>query len=236
MDRTALTQRVLLVYSGVLTLVLCVVLLSASSASKKTSFDEINVRRINVVEPDGTPRLVISNRSQFPGLIVKGKEYPHDRQTAGMLFFDDEGTEDGGLIFGGSKDKNGKVQTWGHLSFDQYQGDQVLVLDEGEEEGQRHSGMQIIDQPDVPMSQVVEALELPEGQRQARLREIYSGKNKSKQRAYLGRMADRSSALELKDPEGRNRIVMTVAADGSPSLRFLDEQGKVIAQFPKEAR
>jgi hypothetical protein len=122
------------------------------------------------------------------------------------------------------------------LSFDQYQGDQVLVLDAGEEEGQRHSGMQIIDQPDVPMSQVTEALELPEGERQARLREIYSGKNKSKQRAYLGRMPDRSSALELKDPEGRNRIVMTVAADGSPSLRFLDEQGKVIAQFPKEAR
>ncbi len=161
MDRTAITQRILLVYSGVLTLVLCVVLLSASSSMKKASFDEIDVKRINVIEPDGTVRLIISDKTHFPGLIVKGKEYPHDRQTAGMLFFDDEGTEDGGLIFGGLKEKNGEVQTWGHLSFDQYQGDQVLVLDAGEEEGQRHSGMQIIDQPDVPMSQVTEALQLP---------------------------------------------------------------------------
>jgi hypothetical protein len=235
-DRTAFTQRILLVYSGVLTLVLCVVLLTGATSTKKSSFDEIDVKRINVVEPDGRLRLVISDKTRFPGLIVKGKEYPHDRQTAGMLFFDDEGTEGGGLIFGGFKDKNGKVQTWGHLSFDQYQGDQVLVLDAGEEEGQRHSGVQIIDQPDVPMSQVTQALQLPPDQRQARLREIYSGKNKSEQRAYLGRRPDRSSALELKDPEGRDRIVMTVASDGTPSLRFLDEQGKITAQFPKEAR
>ena len=103
MDRSVLTQHVLLIYSGVLTVVLCVVLLSGASSRKKTSFDEIDVKRINLVEPDGTIRMVISNRADFPGLIVKGKEYPHDRQTAGMLFFDDEGTENGGLIFGGAK-------------------------------------------------------------------------------------------------------------------------------------
>jgi len=82
MDRTAVTQRVLLVYSGALTIVLCVVLLSGSSfqsQSKKGSFDELDVKRINLLEPDGTLRLVISNRANFPGLIVKGKEYPHDR-------------------------------------------------------------------------------------------------------------------------------------------------------------
>ncbi|HEY6372663.1 MAG TPA: hypothetical protein VIX37_18945 [Candidatus Sulfotelmatobacter sp.] len=75
MDRTALTQRVLPVYSGVLTVVLCVLLLSDStSRSKKVSFDEIDAKRINLTEPDGTVRLVISNTANFPGLIVKGKE------------------------------------------------------------------------------------------------------------------------------------------------------------------
>ena len=50
--------------------------------------------------------MVISNKADFPGIIIKGKETPHpDRKTAGMLFFNDEGTENGGLIFGGSKDK-----------------------------------------------------------------------------------------------------------------------------------
>ncbi len=236
MDRTAFTQRLLLVYSGVLTAVLCVVLLAGATSTKKSSFDEIDVRQINLVEPDGTLRLVIADKANFPGLIVKGKEYPHDRQTAGMLFFNDEGKENGGLIFGGSKDKEGKVQSWGHLSFDQYMGDQVAVLNAEEEDGRRHSGLEFVDEPDVPMSHVTDALRLPAEQSKAKLHEIYSGKNKPEHRVYLGRKGDRSAALELKDDQGRDRIVIAVAADGTPSLSFLDEQGKVVGQFPKETR
>ena len=236
MDRTALTQRVLLIYSGVLTVVLCVVLLSGASSQKKTTFDEIDVKRINLVEPDGTIRMVISNRADFPGLIVKGKEYPHDRQTAGMLFFDDEGTENGGLIFGGSKGKDGKVESWGHLSFDQYQGDQVMVLEGGESDGQRYAGIKFVDEPDVPMNLVTDALKLPEDQRRSRLREIYGGKNKPQTRVYLGKESDHGAALDLRDVEGRDRVVIKVGGDGRPSMQFLDEQGKVIEQFPKETK
>jgi hypothetical protein len=239
MDRTAVTQRVLLVYSGALTIVLCVVLLSGSSfqsQSKKGSFDELDVKRINLLEPDGTLRLVISNRANFPGLIVKGKEYPHDRQTAGMLFFDDEGTENGGLIFGGSKDKDGKVESWGHLSFDQYQGDQIMVLEGGESDAQRYAGIKFVDQPDVPMNLVTDALKLPEDQRRARMRQIFSGKNKEQTRVFLGKEPDRGASLQLRDTEGRDRIVLKVAGDGSPSMQFLDDRGKVVAQFPKESQ
>ena len=88
--------------------------MAPTSQSKKASFDEIDVKRINLIEPDGTLRLVISDKANFPGLIVKGKEGISARSaTAGMLFFDDEGTENGGLIFGGSKNKNGKVAELG---------------------------------------------------------------------------------------------------------------------------
>ena len=237
MDRTALTQRVLLVYSGVLTAVLCIVLLSGStSPSKKASFDELDVKRINLIEPDGTVRLIISNKASFPGLIVKGKEYTHDRQTAGMIFFDDEGTENGGLIFGGSKDKNGKVESWGHLSFDQYQGDQVMVLEGGENDGQRYAGIKFVDQPDIPINLVTDALKLPSDQRQARMQQIFSGKNKAQARVYLGKQPDHGAGLQLRDAEGRDRIVLKVAGDGNPSMQFLDDQGKVVAQFPKETR
>jgi hypothetical protein len=235
-DRSIFTQRVLIVYSGVLTIVLCVLLLTASGRQKKARFDEIDVKRINLIEPDGRLRMVMSDKAYFPGLIVKGKEYPHDRQTAGMLFFDDEGTENGGLIFGGMKNKNGRVQSWGHLSFDQYMGDQVAVLNAEEDQGQRHSGIQFVDEPDIPMNLVTDALQLPPDQRRAKLDELYAGKNRPQQRVYLGRRVDRSAALELKDTQGRDRIVITVAADGTPSLRFLDEYGKVVGQFPKEDR
>jgi hypothetical protein len=121
------SPRFLAIYSGVLTITFAVVVLAGFAESRqKQTFDEITVHRINVVEPDGTLRMTISNKAVFPGIVIKGKETPHpDRTTAGMLFFNDEGTENGGLIFGGSKDKDGKVTSYGHLSFDQYEQDQI---------------------------------------------------------------------------------------------------------------
>src|ERR1700761_7426368 len=150
--------RFLAIYSGILTIALAVVVLAGFTESRqKQTFDEITVHRINVVEPDGTLRMVISNKAAFPGVIIKGKETPHpDRATAGMLFFNDEGTENGGVIFGGSKDKDGKVSSYGHLSFDQYEQDQVFTIDAGEENGQRTSELRIIDEPDHPLKQDID--------------------------------------------------------------------------------
>src|SRR5262245_13208431 len=73
-----LGQRFLVVYSFVLTGMLAVTVFTAP-APKKTSFDEIDVHRINVLEPDGTLRMVISNHARFPGIIVHGKEKPFER-------------------------------------------------------------------------------------------------------------------------------------------------------------
>jgi hypothetical protein len=36
-----------------------------------------------------------------------------------------------------------------------------------------------------------------------------------------------SAVLQLKDAEGRNRIVLKVAADGTPSIQLLDATGHV---------
>jgi len=55
-----------------------------------TQFDAITAQRINVIEPNGTLRMVISNRARLPGVIVKGKEQPKiDRPQAGMIFYND---------------------------------------------------------------------------------------------------------------------------------------------------
>ena len=66
----------------------------------KAHFDEITVGRINIAEPDGTKRLIISNKAQFPGAFEQGKEIarPDRASFAGMLFLDEEGNENGGLI------------------------------------------------------------------------------------------------------------------------------------------
>jgi hypothetical protein len=232
------SPRFLVIYSGVLTIAFAVVVLAGFAESRqKQTFDEIDVHRINVIEPDGTLRLVISDKAAFPGIIIKGKETPHpDRNTAGMLFFNDEATENGGLIFGGSKDKQGKVSSYGHLSFDQYEQDQVFSIDAGEENGQRSSELRILDQPDHPISSDLAAAErigkLPADQQPAAWKQYRETTAHSQTRLVLGRSDDRSVALRLKDIQGRDRIVILVQPDGSPVMQFLDENGKVMSQLP----
>ena len=54
-------NRWLLIYSGVLTAVFAATTLRGFAAGgKKVKFDEIEVQRINLVEPDGTLRTVVS--------------------------------------------------------------------------------------------------------------------------------------------------------------------------------
>jgi hypothetical protein len=232
------SRRFLAIYSGILTAIFALTILGGfAGPTKKPTFDEIYVQRINIVEPDGTLRMVLSDKSKAPGLIIKGKEYPHeDRKTAGVLFFNDEGTETGGLIFGGMKDENGKVESWGHLSFDQYEQDQVFSIDAGEENGHRRSGIAIWDRGDYPVKDILEASlriqKLPEAQQEAEWNKFAASHPGDTQRAYLGRVGDHSVGLRLMDENGHDRVRLRVNPDGSPVMQFLDAGGKVTAQLP----
>ncbi|HTQ54860.1 MAG TPA: hypothetical protein VMI94_10390 [Bryobacteraceae bacterium] len=232
------SQRFLTIYSGVLTATFAVTVLSGfAKRSRSASFDDITVRRINIVEPDGTLRMVLSNKAQCPGFIIKGKEYPReDRQTAGVIFFDDEGTEDGGLIFGGAK-TDGKVESFGHLSFDQYQQDQVFTIDAGDENGRRHSGIGITDRGDYPIMEAFEASlrirKLPPAEQEGEWRKFLAAHPGDAQRAYFGRSGDKSVGLRLMDPQGRDRVRLQVKADGTPVLELLDASGGVVAHLPE---
>jgi hypothetical protein len=73
--------RFLAVYSGLLTITFFVVVVFGAVALHNRTFGTITARRINIVEPDGTVRLTISNRADFPGAWNRGKEYARpDRQ------------------------------------------------------------------------------------------------------------------------------------------------------------
>ena len=235
------SQRFLAAYSGLLTIIFAATVFSGFTAQKsadtKTSFQEINVERINVVEPDGTLRMVISDKARFPGIILRGKEYPHvSRSTAGVLFFNEEGTENGGLIFGGAKDKDGKPTSGGHLSFDDYEQDQVIAID-SQQWGERKSAKIVfVDRPAWPIGDLVQLTtrikDLPPEQQKAELDKFMKGRESSHTRMFLGRGEDKSVGLVLKDAQGRDRIILLVAPDGSPVLRFLDAAGKVVSQLP----
>jgi len=104
------------------------------------------VQRVNVVEPDGTLRMIISNRAKLPGIIVRGKEGRFDRPQAGLLFYNDEGSENGGLIFGGRRNAKGEVvDSGGSLSFDKYDANQIVQLVGVDDKEDRFAGLIVSD-------------------------------------------------------------------------------------------
>ena len=202
-----MNQRFLTIYSGVLTLVFAVTVFSGFSiGSKPTTFDQINVHRINVVEPDGTLRLVISDHAKLPGIITRGKERTFARPQAGMIFYNDEGSENGGLIIGGHRNAKGEVvDSGGSLSFDKYGANQIVQLVGVDDKEDRFAGLSVTDS--------------------------LTGAD-SRRRVWVGRGDDGTATVDLMDAQGKKRIVMEVKADGTPSLFFLNANGKVISQFP----
>src|SRR5215467_219894 len=167
------SPRFLAVYSGVITTIFTVVVLGCAAMVRNQTFGFITARRINIVEPDGTVRLTISNRRDFPGAWNRGKEYPRPdrREAAGMLFMSDEGTEQGGFIWGAGQLPDGSIQNHIHLSFDQYEENQIFAIDAGQEGKDRFSRLTMVDQGDYPIEEkrkANEAIEkVPADQRDA---------------------------------------------------------------------
>jgi len=241
MIRFLSSQRFLAAYSGLLTIIFLIAALCGfARVEPKETFDEITVHRINIVEPDGTIRLVLTNTANSPGIYIKNKEYPHpsNRKSAGLLFFNEEGTEDGGLSYGISKDQSGKVTgSEGHLSFDQYMQDQIFTIDAGREGDKKYSLLRMDDRGDYPITEALEAItrisKLPESQREAELKKFLDTHPGDHPRVILGRARDGGSILQLKDTEGRDRLILRVAPDGTPKLQFLDAAGKVVSELPQ---
>lgn len=49
--------------------------------------DEITFKRINIVNEDGTPAVVISNRDRIPPPILDGKEFKRAVTASGMITY-----------------------------------------------------------------------------------------------------------------------------------------------------
>jgi hypothetical protein len=202
----------------------------AGAARKVTEFAEIDVQRINIREPDGTLRMTISNAATAPGLIFKGTEHPFpNRQAAGILFFNDEGTENGGLLFGGAK-KGQNVSTGGHLSFDQYEQDQVIALDQTEEHGRRRAGLTFFDRPATPIPlELIDKLNTQEGS--AQFETLTKAGGFGYARLFIGKNEERESTVILRDAKGLARLKLTVTPSGSASIEFMDEAGKIVRRI-----
>jgi hypothetical protein len=198
-------KKTLELYATVVTILLIGLVAIAAAPSRRGHFDEIDVQRINVREPDGTLRMVISDHARLPGIIVRGKEKPFERPQAGMIFYNNEGSENGGLIFGGRKDANGKVvDSGGALSFDRYDGNQEVQLIGVHDSEDKFAGLIVSDSP-------------PDAQGHRRI--------------WVGKNDDGAARVELRDAAGKKRLSLEVLADGGSSLTFFDGDGKALQRI-----
>lgn len=210
-------------------------LVMADSGPPKAVFDEISVKRVNIVEPDGKYRLVLANSERFPGLFMEGKEYKHhSRDGGGMLFFNDEGDEVGGLTFG-SKTVGDNRRASGSLMFDQYKQDQTVGIQYSEANGQRTAGLRVWDRPDWSIKPLMEmsarAAAAPDDAARNHIRDemrAYALANggAGAERVFTGKTSG-DAIVRLADKSGKPRLLLKVGADGTPVIEFLDTKGAV---------
>jgi hypothetical protein len=232
--------RFLRVYAVLNTLVLVVLATAAfRQAPAPQKFDEINAQRINIVDADGTLRMVIANKDRMHPGIIDGKTIDRPRPVAGMLFFNDEGDEVGGLTFTGRVAANGARQANAGLMFDQLKQDQTIGFSYSEGGGRRSAGFQVWDRSDTPLGELIEKLNAAnkiadKPARDAEIAKIRAAAPPGPRRLFVGKNADKAALVSLADADGKPRLTLTVDAAGNPRIEFLDQQGKVVARLPQD--
>ncbi|MBO0799734.1 MAG: hypothetical protein J2P31_13010, partial [Blastocatellia bacterium] len=90
---------------------------------------------------------------------------------------------------------NGKAESFGHLSFDQYDQDQVINLEEGDVDGQHYGGLAIHDYPDTPLDlDLFQRMQkLPEAERNAQIERLKATGAFGYPRAYFGKSKNRDA-------------------------------------------
>jgi hypothetical protein len=225
--------RFLRLHALVTTSAIIALVTTGFAGQSNARFDTIDVERINVIERNGQVRLVISNKARSPAPMERGQPFGYQPgNRAGLIFYNEEGTENGGLIYTGQRDSAGNYQAVGSLTFDQYEQDQTIALQYIDQNGRRRSGLAISDYPSGITSmqysrRYQRAEELKDSAAKADSMKILDQLG-GRQRLYAGRARNGASLVSLSDPDGKVRLRLSVDTVGAARIEFLNKGGDVI--------
>jgi hypothetical protein len=229
--------RFLRLYAAANTLAMIVLATAAfRQAPAPQKFGEVSVERLNVVDADGTLRLVISNKDRMHPGQMDGKLIDRPRPVAGLLFFNEEGDEVGGLTFTG-REVNGVRQANAGIMFDQYKQDQTIGFSYSEGNGRRSAGFQVWDRSDSRLSELIDKLNAANkiadrAERDKAIAAVRATAPPGPRRVFVGKNTDKAATVSLADGDGKPRLTLTVDATGNPRIEFLDAEGKVLSRLP----
>jgi hypothetical protein len=234
----SIRRQLYILHVYVVASLLVFVVLAVSAFRQSTppqKFGELSAERINIVDADGTLRLVISNKDRMHPGVIGGKVIQRPRPVAGLLFFNDYGDEAGGLTVTG-REQNGNRAASAGIMFDQPGQDQTIGFDYSETNGRRTAAFKVWDRPETPLVELVDKLNAANAienrtERDAAIAKIRAEAPKPAQRVFVGKSGDRVATVVLADAQGRNRLALRVDADGNASIEFLDAQGKIVQKI-----
>ncbi len=170
--------------------------------------DRITAQRIDIVDENGVIRMTLSGRTPAP--IIDGIQYRRAFNVAGLVLYDDKGSERGGF---GTADVAGGMA--------------VLALD--------HPAMDAIGWRVSPDGEVAFSInQAPPLLREPALgnRLVPGVKTSTRIRMVVG--ADGTPAIALSDKADRTRLRLTVTEEGYGAIEFLDAEGRVIHTMAPE--
>lgn len=229
--------QILRTYALASTVAAGVFLLGAVHEAKRASFDTVTVHRINVLDREGKLAMVITNHDDFPPPIVNGKPVKRmsGNDTSGIVFYNQQGDEQGALAWSGRIAKDGSFQSGATLSYDSAKTDQLLQVDDENDNGRQTAYMIGWNQPDSTTpsyKQFLAEWHAATSDAQKRAVRLKYPHSRAPERFFFG-YDDAQSRVTLHDAAGRPRINMFVTNDGQAKLQFLDATGKVTYELPQ---
>ena len=244
------TPRFLVFYSAAVTLAFALTVfgglsMRATSAATyqidtKKTFDEITVNKINIVEPNGTLRAVLSSSTGF-NTGQRAQNGPV--RIAGLMFYNEEGEETGGLVFRGRAIAGGQDADC-TLTFDQYRQDQNVYLHHEEIKNAQsvkiEDGLTINQRPDWTAVNheydiYRQMQKLTAAQRdELQLKSAHAGKIFARrlffgvQRGVQDGKSYNDAGLFIKNKWGRNAIKIYVDDDNKPHFQVFDPLGNSV--------
>ncbi|MBB4807128.1 hypothetical protein HNP38_002432 [Chryseobacterium defluvii] len=228
--------NILMAYAIVSTIIISFFTLSSfKNKGEDKIFDEIIVKKITVVGEDRLPRMVISNETRQHSGRMNGKEWPKRERPSGIIFFNNQGDECGGLVYQ-AKEKDGKTISGMSFTMDNYKDDQVVQIlnDEYYANGKTYiqRGINInqfpagtnIEDRNKKIEEINKIKD--EKERNLKLNELWE-KEGSINRLFLGRTKGNSSGLFLSGPDGKPKMMIYVDENGNPKIQTFNDKGEI---------
>ncbi|MGB3394519.1 MAG: hypothetical protein WA956_02215 [Stenotrophomonas sp.] len=171
--------------------------------------ERITARRIDIVDENGVIRMTLSGRTPAP--VIDGIQYKRVFNVAGMVLYDESGSERGGF---GTADVPGGAAV---LALDHPALDAIgwRVSPDGEVSFSINQAPPLLREPKLD-NRLVPGVQAP-----TRIRMLVA--------------ADGTPSIALNDKGDRTRLRLTVTDEGYGAIEFLDAEGKVVHTLAPEA-